>query len=247
MDTILKVTGNKVSKSSLSALILFFLSLSGISQTVSINTTGAPPDGSAGLDISIPNLGFLIPRVALTGTFSPAPLLSHVAGMIVYNTATAGDVNPGIYINNGTKWLPKLSKANASGEMLYWDGTTWLTIPAGQPGQLLQINSSGVPGWTGAGYVSLSTALLSGISTVAAVTGGFISSDGGSAVSARGVCWATTPNPTILNSKTIDGIGTGLFTSNITGLITKTVYYIRSYATNSTGTSYGNQLVFMTL
>jgi len=73
-----------------------------------------------------------------------------------------------------------------------------------------------------------------------------ITSDGGAAVTARGVCWSTTQNPTITNSKTTDGTGTGTFTSTITGLTATTTYYIKAYATNSIATSYGNELIFKT-
>lgn len=57
--------------------------------------------------------------------------------MVVYNTATAGDVIPGFYFNNDTRWVPSLPKANSAGEIQYWDGIKWLTIPSGQPGQLV--------------------------------------------------------------------------------------------------------------
>lgn len=81
---------------------------------------------------------------------------------------------------------------------------------------------------------------------ITAVTGGSISSDGGAAVTAKGVCWATTANPTTANFKTSDGTGTAAFTSNIAGLTSGTVYYLRAYATNSLGTGYGNQIIFST-
>ena len=77
-------------------------------------------------------------------------------------------------------------------------------------------------------------------------SGGNITSDGGSPVTARGVCWGTTTAPTIANSKTSDGIGTGTFTSAISGLTAGTTYYVRSYATNSIGTSYGAQVTVTT-
>jgi len=48
-----------------------------------------------------------------------------------------------------------------------------------------------------------------------------VTNDGGSEITARGVCWGTTQNPTISSSKTTDGTGTGSFTSNITGLTAK--------------------------
>ncbi len=83
-------------------------------------------------------------------------------------------------------------------------------------------------------------------STTTGTSGGNVSSDGGSAVTARGVCWSTSPNPTIANSKTANGTGTGSFTSNITGLAVNTEYHVRAYATNSVGTSYGADYSFRT-
>ena len=77
-------------------------------------------------------------------------------------------------------------------------------------------------------------------------SGGNISSDGGAAITARGVCWSTAQDPTVNDSKTTDGTGTGTFTSEITGLTATTTYYVKAYATNSAGTSYGDQLLFKT-
>jgi hypothetical protein len=100
---------------------------------------------------------------------------------------------------------------------------------------------------TAAVLASLGTTAVSGITYNSASSGGTISSDGGASVSARGVCWSTSSNPTVaLTTKTIDGSGTGSFTSSITGLLATTTYYVRAYATNSVGTSYGNQMVFTT-
>lgn len=97
------------------------------------------------------------------------------------------------------------------------------------------------------GIPVLTTITASNITQITAQTGGTISSDGGATVTARGVCWSTTQNPTITNSKTIDGIGTGTFASSLTGLTKNTTYYIRAYATNSIGTGYGNSINFATL
>jgi uncharacterized protein (TIGR02145 family) len=77
--------------------------------------------------------------------------------------------------------------------------------------------------------------------------GGSVVSDGGSSVTDRGVCWSISPNPTIVNDHTTDGTGLGSFTSNIIELTGNTTYYVRAYATNSSGTSYGNQVIFTTL
>jgi uncharacterized protein (TIGR02145 family) len=93
---------------------------------------------------------------------------------------------------------------------------------------------------------TVTTAAVTTITDITAVSGGNVTADGGETVTARGICFATTATPTILNSITTDGTGTGVFTSNLTGLTEGTVYYVRAYATNSAGTAYGAQVVFST-
>jgi uncharacterized protein (TIGR02145 family) len=88
----------------------------------------------------------------------------------------------------------------------------------------------------------LSTIDLTAITSTTASCGGNITSDGGSAITARGVCWNTSQNPTIDNSKTTNGTGTGSFTSEISGLSPGVIFYVRAYASNSIGTTYGNQV-----
>jgi len=70
---------------------------------VGIGTT--TPDADAALEINSATGGVLLPRIPLTATTNPAPLSADVAGMIVYNTATTGDVTPGFYYNNGVSWV----------------------------------------------------------------------------------------------------------------------------------------------
>jgi uncharacterized protein (TIGR02145 family) len=94
-------------------------------------------------------------------------------------------------------------------------------------------------------YLDINTVITS-ITSTSANSGGNITSEDGSMVTARGVCWGTSHNPTIADSKTIDGSGTGPFSSNISGLSANTTYYVRAYATNSTGTGYGNELILKT-
>src|SRR5664280_72794 len=93
---------------------------------------------------------------------------------------------------------------------------------------------------------TLTTTAATAITLTTATAGGNITADGGGAVTARGTCWATTANPTITNSKTTNGTGTGVFTSNLSVLLPGTTYYVRSYATNSAGTAYGNEISFTT-
>jgi hypothetical protein len=94
---------------------------------------------------------------------------------------------------------------------------------------------------------SVTTAAVSAITGTSATCGGNVTSDGGATVSARGVCWNTTGSPTTADSKTTNGTGAGTFTSSLTGLLPLTPYYVRAYATNSAGTSYGAQVPFSTI
>jgi uncharacterized protein (TIGR02145 family) len=93
---------------------------------------------------------------------------------------------------------------------------------------------------------TITTAPVTSISSSSAISGGNISSDGGTPVTDRGVCWSTSTNPTIAGSHTTDGTGIGSFTSNLTGLTVNTTYYVRAYATNTAGTEYGNEVTFVT-
>jgi len=97
------------------------------------------------------------------------------------------------------------------------------------------------------GAITLSTTVPSAIAMTTATSGGSITSDGGVSVTARGVCWSTTANPTISNPHTTDGSGTGVFVSNLTGLSANTLYHVRAYASNAAGTFYGDDQPFTTL
>jgi len=100
---------------------------------------------------------------------------------------------------------------------------------------------------TEAGFVpTVTTTIITNITTTTATGGGNVTAQGTTTVTARGVCWSTTQNPTITNSHTSDGTGTGSFTSNLAGLCPATIYYVRAYATNTAGTAYGSQVQFTT-
>jgi hypothetical protein len=94
---------------------------------------------------------------------------------------------------------------------------------------------------------TVSTTAASSVTSSSANSGGNVSSDGGAAVTARGVVYATTPNPTLANTVVNSGSGTGSYASSLSGLAPATTYYVRAFATNSAGTSYGNQVSFTTL
>ena len=93
---------------------------------------------------------------------------------------------------------------------------------------------------------TVTTSAVSNVTETSATCGGNVTSAGYSAVTGRGVCLGTEPNPTVEGSHTSDGIGTGMFTSRLAGLAPNTTYYVRAYATNSIGTAYGEDVSFTT-
>lgn len=101
---------------------------------------------------------------------------------------------------------------------------------------------------SGPGLPTVSTgSAITNISFNSATGTGNVTNTGGSAVTARGLCWNTSPNPSIAGNHTTETGGLGTFTSNMTGLLPSTIYYVRAYATNTTGTAYGANVTFSTL
>ena len=93
---------------------------------------------------------------------------------------------------------------------------------------------------------SVTTTSASSVTTSSATVGGNVTADGGATVTERGVVYSTTQNPTTSNSKKVSGSGKGAFSVSLTGLLEGRTYYVRAYAVNSEGTSYGNQISFTT-
>ena len=145
-------------------------------------------------------------------------------GYVPMGTSQFLSVPYALYSGNG------LPNGNANGDILVWNGSSWVVTPANPLANLPIV----------------STSPITGVSNVTALTGGVVTSQGSSTVTARGVCWSTSPNPTLSNSFTTDASGTGSFTSTINGLTASTTYYVRAYATNSSGTAYGLQETFTT-
>lgn len=121
-----------------------------------------------------------------------------------------------------------------------------MIVPVGQPGQYLQLSESGIPVWTGSQFASLTTTDASSITTTSAVTGGFISGNGGSPITAAGICYGKAHNPTTANNVVPDTTRLGQFSLTLTGLTASTTYYARAYAVTSVGTSYGNEITITT-
>ena len=93
---------------------------------------------------------------------------------------------------------------------------------------------------------TVTTQAVTNIMPTSATGGGNVTSDGGASITERGICWSTNHNPTVTNSHASSGTGTGSYTVSMTGLTPNTTYYVRAYATNGSGTSYGNEVSFTT-
>ncbi len=218
-----------------------FINIS-VAQNIGIGTTA--PDANAALDIRNSSKGLLIPRMDSVSRKN----IPNTNGLMLYDTSTRC-----FWYNDGTRWVNMPPKGNAAGDVLYWNGVAWTVLPAGLGGQYLSLTPGTlVPAWstvnTGGGSGNISTQNVTNVSPAAAVSGGSIVSDGGAAITSRGVVWSTSPNPTIaLTTKTNDGSGIGNYMSNLTGLTPAATYYVRAYATNINGTSYGNQVSFATV
>ena len=111
----------------------------------------------------------------------------------------------------------------------------------------LRDDVAGDSGGEGSQLLTVTTSSVTNVTTMSAISGGNVTNSGNASVIMRGVCWSTLPSPTIVDTHSIDGAGTGVFTSNITGLEEGSTYYLRAYAINSTDTSYGAEVRFTTL
>ena len=149
---------------------------------------------------------------------NPTIFDSHLqigSGAGIYNTTLTG-------LTTGATYYVKAYAINLMGTS-YGDEVSFTTSFVGQP-------------------PAVTTTNITGLTATGATSGGNVTVEGSSAVTARGVCWNTSGNPTVSGLHTSDGGGGGSFTSQLTELSPSTAYYVKAYATNSYGTSYGNQV-----
>lgn len=195
------------------------------------------------------------PTMSATTVVTSITTTSASSGGTITSDGGAAVTARGICWNTTTYPTTANSKTtDGSGTGVYTSSLTGLTAETVYYVRSYSTNSSGTTYGTQVSFTTTSLALAtldattdaSSIANATASSGGSVSSDGGATVTARGVCWSTTTNPTIADSKTTNGSGTGSFTSSITGLSSGTLYYVRAYATNSVGTAYGSQISFTT-
>ena len=125
------------------------------------------------------------------------------------------------------------SNCGINGEIEIYNGIAWTNFIGSSTSAVVSLPE-------------LTSTFVTLITSTSSSSGGVITTDGGSPILSKGVCWSTSQNPTIADAKTSDGTGSASFVSSLTGLLANTTYYLRSFASNAKGTGYGNQLSFTT-
>lgn len=206
---------------------------------VGINTT--TPDTNAVLDVVSTNRGFLPPRIALASTVSPSPLTAHVAGMIVYNTATAGTgataVVPALYYNDGTQWV--LSKGGAAGtttNVLSTSGNTITSTVNGISSTAPAINTNALS-LAGTSLTStvngVASAPLNLAPAIAAATTHTLSMSGNTLTSnVNGIA----PTVSVITSNTLTKPTTNTLVSTVNGIASAPSTIISSVSNTLSGT-----------
>lgn len=203
------------------------------------STTLLSADPSATLEIKSDSKGILIPRMLAA---SRTAIQNPAEGLMVYQT----DEGIGFWYFSQSQWKYLNQQSGvSSGDMQYWNGQKWVIVTAGQEGENL-VFCDGKPTWGGC-VATVTTTAASDITDSSAFFGGSVIKSGGNTVTERGLVWGTTSNPTIdLITKKSLGSGNGSFSGTISGLSASTTYFVRAYATNAKGTSYGEEISFKT-
>lgn len=196
----------------------------------------------------------LDPQLATTQVLSVTSNAATVVGFVIaagdgftekgvcYNTATAPTVSNKKVVYTGTasaatfnvalsgltyatKYYARAYATNANGT-IYGEEFSFTTSPV---------------------LPTVTTAEITEITGTTAIGGGNVTNNGGADITARGICFGLTANPTVADGKTVDGNGSGEFVSSLAKLSGLTTYHVRAYAQNSVGLSYGNDIEFTTL
>jgi hypothetical protein len=211
-----------------------------------------------GLSITFKTLVATVPIISSTTSANLITATTAKTGGIIVNSGVSNIISKGVCYSS-TVTTPTIADTKTN------DGTgigTFISSLTGLATNTTYYIRAYATNGAGTAYGDIKTfsttiaTIPTGITTTAASTitqtsassGGNISNDGGASILSKGVCWSnTTSSPTISNSKSIDGAGTGTYLSNISTLSPGTTYYVRAYATNSVGTAYGNTVSFTTV
>jgi formylglycine-generating enzyme required for sulfatase activity len=203
------------------------------------------------LKTGIPAITTLNPDSITTASIKSGGTLVSDSGLVVteyglvWDTAKvfSVDKNLGKLVNSGARATYTHKIANlADGVKYHIKAFAKNTAGVGY-GNTIEFTTVGIIAPT------VTTTAATNIATTTAQTGGNVTSDGNSAVTARGVVWNTTGNPTVESNsgKTGNGNGPGVYTSQLTNLQEGVTYYVRAYATNGKTSGYGNAIEFTTI
>lgn len=213
-----------------------------------------------GFDAYIPGNGLMIYHVHSTiASASSSNNINATYPQKMYPVCASATTNPGTTASSyGSINSAGCPFPGSSSKTSFTDATTpnmksWAGANTSKPITNIAQNAttkvvtfSFMGGGTTVTVPTVSTTSASSITASSAVSGGNITSDGGASVTARGICYSTSQNPTTSNNTVSSGSGTGTFSASMTGLSASTTYYVRAYATNSAGTAYGSQISFTT-
>ena len=212
------------------------------------STSNNSPSTPSGLVAS-----FDFPKVYLSwdhGSDTETPSAGLMYNIRVGTSAGANDVLSHTALSNGRKLLPQ-------GHTLEFDtvvlidslgsATYYWSVQAVDNGYNTSAFASEETFFV-ASPPSVTTNAMNSIETATATGAADITADGGSTITARGFVWSTSANPTLASNDgfSTDGTGSGVFTGTLSGLTQNTLYYVRAYATNTFGTSYGSDVTFTT-
>ena len=202
--------------------VLIFTTLSGIPEVITSEVTDITGDGAICGGIVVDGGGLdVTARGVCWGTDSNPDIDGDHTSE---GTGTGSFSSTMTNLTSGTTYYVRAYATTAQATS-YGDEMTFTTL-------------SGIP--------EVITSEVTGITATTATGGGTVTTDGGLTVTARGVCWGTNHNPTLSDSHTTDGTGTGSFSSALESLNPNTTYYVRAYASNSYVTIYGSEVSFTT-
>ena len=216
-----------------------------------INSAGT----SYGDEVSFTTTDYLFAPIVTTAEVSNITQTTALGGGNVTNDGGAPVTERGICWS--TSHTPTTSGSHASsgtGTGGFTVSMTGLTANMTYYVRAYAINSQGTSYGDEVSFVTaqdiaaptVTTLEVTNITQTTAIGGGNVTADGGATVTERGICWSTSPSPTVNGSHATNGTGTGSYTINMTGLTANTTYFVRAYAINSAGTSYGNEVSFTT-
>lgn len=203
----------------------------------------------------------LAPTPALISTISASNITQTTAqsGGSITDNGGANVTERGI-VYSSTVTTPTINNTkviSGSGNGTFYSSLTGLTAGTTYYVRAYAITSAGVSYGNTISFKTTSASIPSNIVTNAITNitanagyfSGSVSIDGGATISSRGFVYSNTSTSPVIGSSTsiTAGSGTGSYNSNVSGLQPNTTYYVRSFATNSAGTAYGNMRSFTTI